>query len=474
MFKKAGTIKILLTLLLAFVFLTGASCTKGGDSSARDAYRPVTITYWRVWDNEDDLLELMNAYRALHPNVSFEYRKLRYEEYEDELLNALAEDRGPDIFSVHNTWMERHKAKILPMPSQVRTPVKFMSGTVKKEEVYEFRARRGYSPSEMRKSFLDVVYDDAVMPYNSGTADKPVYQDVVWGVPLALDNLVLYYNRDILNTAGVIEPAKNWTEFQEHVKRMTRIDGNSGDILVAGAAIGTGENVARSFDILSLLMMQNQATMINDNDDVVFNRMPAALADQLEVPPGRGALEYYLQFASPLSEAYTWNENMPDSLEAFMAGRVGYFFGYAYHKEFIDAQAPQLDYEIAPMPQVSANQKVNYANYWLETVSNKTEVVDYAWDFLLFATSPENIEKYLDKVKKPTALRSTEIINKQLQDPVLTVFADQLLTSRSWYHGANSAEAEQAFNEMIKVTLQGELTPERAMLNAVDKIESTR
>jgi len=125
------------------------------------------------------------------------------------------------------------------------------------------------------------------------------------------------------------------------------------------------------------------------------------------------------------------------------------------------------------VPQVSEAQKVNYANYWVESVSNKTKVKNYAWDFVNFITQEANVEQYLDKSKKPTALRSTKLINKQLASPETEVFADQLLTAKSWYKGMNPEAGEQAFKEMINVVLDGSLDTQKALKQGVAKVDQS-
>ena len=458
-------------LIVCFIVPTLTGCTKGGDKSAISAYKPVRLVWWRVWDDEDAFSQIIQAYRQKHPNVSIEYRKLRFEEYENELLEAMAEDRGPDILSIHNTWTERYQSKLSPMPSSVRLPVKFTTGSIKKEEVVEFRTTKLMSPSNVRKNFLDVVADDVVMLYRDPNNAKAQSVDKVWALPMSLDTLVLYYNKDILNNAGVIEPPSTWQEFQTQVAAITTLDQSTGEVLLAGAAIGTADNITRSSDILSLLMMQNLTPMITEGQ-VTFNKYPPGLSD-LPVPPGQGALEYYTQFSSPFYSAYTWNSQMPNSLDAFMKGQVGFFFGYSYHRPIIEAGASKLNFDVALVPQVGAEQKVNLANYWVEAVSNKSENKSYAWDFLNFASGADQVVSYLDLLKKPTALRSTKIINDQLAQEDLAPFADQLLTARSWYHGLDPSGAEAAIDEMIEVVADGTLTSGEAIKQAIEKVQYT-
>lgn len=467
--RKLGGIKIGLVLLLISSLFLATGCTKGGSSSAISAYKSVTLEYWSVWNDESDIKPLINAYRSLHPNVSIKYNKYRFDEYENKLLEAMAEDRGPDVFSIHNTWVKKYQSRLTPSPASVSLPVKYMTGTVKKEEVVEFRATKLLNANDVEKTFLDVVAGDVVLYQNIGDEKTPNFVKKVYGLPLSVDTLVLYYNRDLLNNAGIITPPETWTEFSEQVKKITKIDKDTGEIILSGAAIGAADNVLRSFDILSLLMMQNLAPMVDSRGRAAFDKTPNQYPD-IKIPPALGALDFYVQFASPLYEGYSWNSEMPNSLDAFIKGQTAFFFGYSYNREEIASKAPKMNFKIAPVPQVGDDQKVNYANYWVETVSNKTEQEAYAWDFIKFITDEKNVEAYLDQTNKPTALRSTKLINKQLADPEMEAFADQLLTAKSWYKGYNATAAEEAFKEMINGVLDGTFISELAIKNAVSKV----
>ena len=114
----------------------------------------------------------------------------------------------------------------------------------------------------------------------------------------------------------------------------------------------------------------------------------------------------------------------------FTEGKLAMMFGYAYYLPTIKAKGPKLKFTIAPLPQIeNSQQQINFANYWVETVLKKSKNTDSAWDFLQFATRAENVKSYLDNTKKPTALRS--LIEEQLEDEDVDVFAGQLLTAKS-------------------------------------------
>ncbi len=454
-------------LFLLFVFLiTAGPICKGTPQEVMEAMKPVNLTYWRVFDDQDAFNEIITAYKALHPNVSITYRKLRMEEYEQTLLNALAEDRGPDLFSIPNTWVREYQTKILPMPKSITLPYQVTTGTIKKETTIELRTTATLSLRALRTDFMDQVAKDVVLKYQANP-EQPA-EDRIYGLPLYLDTLALFYNRDILNAAGIPEPPRSWTEFQEDVKKIAKID-KQGNILQAGAALGTGTNVERAPDILSLLMMQNGTAMADENNNATFAAMPPGAT--LTNPPGEDALGFYTDFASPYKEVYTWNSNMPDSLEAFSTGRAAFFFGYSYHIPQIKNLAPKLNFAIAKMPQIEGNQEINFTNYWVETVSEKTKNQNEAWDFLQFAAKAENAQKFLAKTKKPTALRS--LVASQVEDLDLSVFASELLTAKSWYQGMDAPAMEKIFNEMIENVVAGTQTIKEAINLAQGRVNQT-
>jgi multiple sugar transport system substrate-binding protein len=232
--------------------------------------------------------------------------------------------------------------------------------------------------------------------------------------------------------------------------------------------MGTAYNVERSTDILSLLMLQDGAPMTDQNGYATFNQLPEGY--NRAGSPAIEALNFYTSFASPATQAYTWNNKMPDSLQSFENGQTAFFLGYAYQIPTIKTQAPKLNFGIASVPQIS--NPVNFANYWVDTVSKKSQHQNEAWDFILFITANEaNNKIYLSKAHVPAALR--DLISSQADDIELSPFVNQNLTARSWYKGKNSQAAEQIFKDMINQNLAG-ATPTEDIINlAVSKINQT-
>ena len=445
------SIKHFLSSFLLFTLLVtmGAGC---GDSKAEEAAaKPVTLTIWRVFDGSDSFEDIMNNYRTVHPNVSFEYKKMRFEEYEDELIEAFAKGKGPDIFSIHNTWVGGYKDLIKPLPETITIPYTETRGTLKKETITELRKKNTLTLTDMKKQYVDVVKDDVVI------------SNKIYALPMALDTLVLYYNGDLLNAAGIPEPPKTWIEFQEAVKLLTKVDAQ-GKLLQSGAALGSGENIERASDILSVLMLQTGTTMTDSQGRAIF------ASEDEEKNPAISALRFYTDFASPLKEVYTWNKEQANSFDAFVGGKTAFFFGYAYHLPLIKNRSPKLDVRITSLPQIGGGKEVNIANYWLETVSKSSKQTDWAWDFIEFATSEEQVTTYLEATNKPTARRA--LIKNQLEDEQISVFVSQILTAKTWYHGKDASVMEQAFIDLIEEVLSGKGLQD-PLIRAQNKINQT-
>ncbi len=430
---------IILAIILVFLPAFGLRCPTG---ETQQGSKPITLTYWGVWDDPDAYSGIIAKYQALHPNITIKYRKFRYEEYENELVNAFAEDRGPDIFSIHNTWVRKYQNKIEPMPASIKMVYLVTKGTVKKEVIPELRETKSITPKEVEDNFIDVVAGDVIIP----VADKDGnLSDRIYALPLSVDTLALYYNKDLLNNAGITYPPQYWSQdFQQAVKKLTKQD-TKGNIIQSGIGLGGSYNVERYTDILSVLMMQNGTIMMNGSQ-VSFSSIPPALKSQ-GYNPGEAALRFYTDFADPAREVYCWNNSLENSLTLFSEGKLALFLGYAYHLPTIKADAPKLNFSIAPLPQIENNQTINFANYWVDTVSKKSANADVAWDFIQFAAKAENVKSYLTATKQPTALRS--LVDEEINDPDIGVFAGQLLTAKSWYKGDDANAMEAIFAEMI-------------------------
>jgi len=183
-------IVLLLGIFLALLLFSG---DKGpSKKELQEASKPVTLTYWRAFDGDDAVRDIISAYTAMHPNVSIQVRKLRFEEYESALVNAFAEDRGPDLFSIHNTWIDRYLPKLAYMPSEMNLAFfKESGGGFQKKVQVTIDTIAGLSLRELQEQFLDIVVSDVVREVDKAPR--------IVGLPYFVDVLALFYNKDLFN-----------------------------------------------------------------------------------------------------------------------------------------------------------------------------------------------------------------------------------------------------------------------------------
>lgn len=427
--------KIIITrlgvMLAALVLLAGFGCKTTSEEQAAEGLEPVEIVIWSLWDEQEIFNPVLGEYSKLHPNVKFDYKKFTFEEYEQAVVDALASGKGPDIWLIHHTWLPKHIEKLSPMTEGIM------------------------SAFEYSDTFVDVAYDDFVV-------DNQIY-----GIPLSVDTLALYYNKDLFNTAALTGPPSTWQEFKDDVRALANID-EFGDIQQAGAALGTSRNVNRAVDILYLLMIQNGTEMTDDNHTQALFNQSATTSDGEQYVPGQDALVFYTDFANPKKTIYTWNPTLSYSTDAFIEEKTAMMFSYSYQDEIIKGKAPRMNYGIAPAPQIQGSSKrYDFANYWGFVVSNSSDNKEIAWDALTFLGKQENVKAYVETTKRPASRR--DVLNEQLQDPDLKVFAEQALSAQSW-HQVNPGQIEAIFSDMIEKVALGELEAEKALGDTTDRV----
>ena len=123
-FKSMDKTKIIVAVIIGFLVIIVIAVIIINPFKAT-APAPVTLEFWSVFDNSDIYQPLILKYQQLYPNVTINYRKKNITSYENDLVGALAAGKGPDIFSVNNTWLPKHKDKLAPAPAILITPKRF-------------------------------------------------------------------------------------------------------------------------------------------------------------------------------------------------------------------------------------------------------------------------------------------------------------------------------------------------------------
>jgi ABC-type glycerol-3-phosphate transport system substrate-binding protein len=406
-----GSNKLFYILAGAIVFIIFITVIIILGSVGGGGTQKANLEFWGVFDTRQDIAKILSNYQQVDPGIKVNYRQFSFEDYEKALIDALAAGTGPDVIMIHNSWPAKHRDKFSPMP-----------------EVSSVKDYKFMTPTGFQSQFVDVAYKDLVL------------KDKIYALPLYVDTLALFYNKDMFNTAGITAPPKNWDEFNKDVQLLTKFD-SSGNITQAGAAIGTARNINRSTDILAALMLQNGTQMTNTtNSAASFTRTVSGQR------VGENALQYYTDFANPQKAVYTWNDQQHYSIDAFVEQGVAMMFNYSHQISAVTGRYHRLNFGIAPLPQSNELDSKNYANYWAVTVSAQSKYKEAAWRFLAYLTSKEGAMSYLAQTSRPSARR--DVIDIQRNDATLGVFAVQALSAKSWYQIDNNS-IDQIFADMI-------------------------
>lgn len=418
------------TALALFLMLAGLGC-KGLSAEQQAAIAPVTLEYWTVFDDVDALQAQIDKYKLNRPYLTINLKQLRIDELYPRLLEALSEDRGPDIISVRNRFLNFYKPKLAAMPDSV-------SDTTVLVEKTNFNTKTTISTVKQNLPNLAQVDKD----YVQAVGKDVVVDGKIYGLPLSLDNIALYYNKDLLDRAGIAEAPKNWDDFQKAVKKLAKFDKNSTKILQSGAAMGVGSNIPGFDDLLYILFRQSNISFVNRTGQVVFNNPGGNQAN-----PAMAVMNFYTDFANPERDTYTWNEEMDNALDKFVNGSLAFFFGYSYHLPVIKSRAPQLNFSILPMLQLNPEQPVNVANYWVQSVVDKSKHKNESWGLVNYLTHSKAVKEYLDQSQRPSALRM--YVSEQLDNVELYPFASQSLIADSWYRGKDYDTTAKALRDMV-------------------------
>lgn len=419
-FGGIGLGVIVLLLILAGI-LPGAKT-----STTNPANIAGNLSMWVYGDQPSFYDKIISSFKATYPNVKVNVRSFGdYTTYSQALLEAMASGQSPDIFMIPSTELPAYLNKIVPAnPAQL-------------------------SPFMLQQYFPQVVSQDFV----SG--------GYVYGLPLSVDTMALLYNKDLFAKAGIVYPPTTWQSFDSIIPSLTEIS-STGTVNQSAAAIGTSAvNIDHAPDLLSLLMLQTGTAMTN----------PSTNQATFASPTGFSALQFYAQFSNPTNKLYTWNYNMPDSLDAFAGNKVAMIFDYESALSQLKAKNSFLNYGVAPMPQpASSTVYVAYPNYSGYVVSRQSRYQTLDWQFIQFmAANQTSADLYLKASGNPPALLS--LINASLNDPSLSVFAKQALYARSWY-GPQRSSINNVLSQMIDAYVTSQSTPENAVKQAEGQVTS--
>lgn len=346
---------ILLAVLIVVKVLTGSSSSRSSNSGA------VVLNYWGLWEPEEVMTEVINKYQQSNPNVTINYVQKNFGHtnqtnlihsgnYPSTLIGRLSTLQSADtidIVRIHNSW--------LPMLQDYLYPVtQFMT------------------VDEYKNTFYPTAYTDFVDT-----------QGNIYAIPLQIDGLVLFYNKDIFTQYGITSPPQDWDEVISTAQKLTTKD-TSGQVTRGGIGLGTGSNITHAFDISLMMLTQANVEVINSETG-----QPSFATSSLN--SGADAVEYYLDFAK---KHQIWSYRLPNDLNSFVAGNLAMMIAPSWRVFDLINMNSSLNFDVAPLPVLpGANPDTPQylASYWAEAISKNSQHPEEAYKFLRYLSEPEQL-----------------------------------------------------------------------------------
>lgn len=356
----------------------------------------VVLNYWGIWEEESVMSGVIADFESKNPEIKINYVFNQKDNYRTRLKAKLNSGSEVDLFRIHANWLPMFEDNLAPVPDKTRDGLQLENDFF---ETYKESLKRGGK----------------------------------WlAIPLMYDGLVMYYNRDLVEGAG-IEIPKAWWSLQEAASKLTKRDEN-GKITTAGVAMGLADNVDHWSDIVGLMMKQAMVDPLKsdkENQEILKN-----------------VLTYYTLFKTKVR---SWDESLPPSTVYFAGGKLAFYFGTSWRMFEIEAMNPGLNYASAKVPQFptidtekfeEATNEVNLTNihwssYWVEGVNKKSKNQKEVWKFLEYLASRDGLSRMYQtaiQIRSFGEIYPRKSLASEISTNVkLAPFVDSADQASSWY-----------------------------------------
>ena len=419
--SKFQIITLGLFIVAIIAGVTAFALYKGSDSATK--LPPITI--WGTFPADTFNLYVAQINNSLTDPLSITYIQKSELAFSQDFVSALARGTGPDAILIAPDMILSHEDKVALIP---------------------------YS-SLPQRTFLDSYIDEASV-YISANG--------ILGIPFTVDPLVMYWNRDMFNSAGIAAYPHYWDEFGAISSKLTIKDQN-GNITKTALPLGDFTNVVHSREILGSLFMQvgNPVTQA-DNTGAVGTTLRINY-QRSPVP----ALQFFSQFIDPTDAHYSWNRGMPDSRTAFLSGISGTYIGFASELASIRAKNPNLNFDVAPLPQPrSGGFKAEYAKMLGFSLVRSSPNTLAAFQIISTLTDPTYMSTLSAKLYMPSVRR--DVISQGTTDPYISIFNQAALISKTWID-VDPHTSEQIFGDMIEAITSGQKKINQALQDESDR-----
>lgn len=412
-----------------FAVLIFSGIIKLGDNTLESKDIIGKVSIWGTLGGAE-LQRVLQDINGENPDLVISYSRKESSTYQQELIEAFANGTGPDIFLIDPSMIVRNKNFIYKIP--------FTS----------------YPEKVFRNEFID-------------GADVYVASDGIVGVPIFVDPIVLYYNKDMFTNAGLASVPSTWDQLYDLAPRLTNKK-DDGTILSSMIALGRYDNINNSKAILSTLFMQGGNDLIKRDKDTYYSTLtdnPLGLA----IPPVENALKFFVSFSNPLEKVYSWNKSFSSSFDMFTANKLSIYIGYASELFKIQSVNPNLSFDVTDILQTKgAKNKRTYGNIYAFAISKQSPNKALALNVSRLLSSSKNASLLSSAVSLPTASRA--LLSTVPTDPYLYTFYTSAIISRSWLD-PNPVSTNNIFGELLSNILSNKLDISQSVFKASNQLD---
>lgn len=350
--------------------------------------------------------------------------------FEDELVNAIAENRAPDAIMLMHEDLVTYRPKLQPIP---------------------------YETISLR--FIRDTYIDG--------AEIFALADGLYALPFAVDPLVMYWSRDLFAAGGFALPPATWESLSDITQRLTLRDATR-NILQSTIAFGEYQNVENAKPALLTLLMQSGSQMIEETDrGYAVTIDESRSADALR--PLNASLQFFVEFSNANSPLYSWNRSEPSDLLAFLSEELALYFGFGSEAVRIVEQNPNLNFDSAPVPQgAGATVLRTYGQFYGLALLRSSRNPQGTYRALTRLVSPDVTAAVTERLNLAPTERAT--IAAGTPNSHRQIVFNSALLAHGWLDPGRE-ESDNIFSQMVEDVVSNRLKVSNAATDAVRRLE---
>ena len=232
--------------------------------------------------------------------------------------------------------------------------------------------------------FIESSFDPMTLGINT-------FNGKIYGVPQIGIARVLYWNKELLEEAGLPGPPKNWEEMVEYAKKLTVYDKDS-KIVRSGICLrkfGGGSGVTEKFQIL---LASAGGEILKKTSD---GKWCAAYNDEA----GRATLELYVDL---IHKYKTDSFDTKQDSEAFALGKTAMFIRELWPIPYFKANAPDLKFGTALIPGRKDGKSGTVYSSESAFVPKSSKNAEVAWKFIRFINREKYVKKFFEEIGWPS------------------------------------------------------------------------